>query len=339
MMARKNTRKEQPRQRVTYAPLAISRPYPRQRDPVVRMGGNCTTISHVEAFTYVTPAAGTFEVVTFSVNPALASCFPWLAQVAARYDSYRFRKLAFRYTANSGAQLSGQVTQSFNPDPTDGAPDDMFAALQYKNRSNDVIWKEQLLTVNLAESTMPNYKYKTRVGTPLGTNFDIKTYDVGNLYIATEGATPATLGRVDVEYVVDLFSPETKPPIGGLMESSSGLSQTALFGTNIVYTQQTLMPFTVTSASTITFNQRWSGIMAGYFEGDAMAGNALVPTIVGRDSTVALIDGIAEGTYNTSINNFRVNAYPGTTLSFAYGAANAVSHTHWAVATAGYQAL
>jgi len=73
--------------------------------------------------------------------------------------------------------------------------------------------------------------------TALAANQDIKTYDVGNLWVATSGGAGVVAGELYVEYDVELMTPQTGSSLGGLSKVTSGgtTSKTAIFGAAPVY--------------------------------------------------------------------------------------------------------
>lgn len=50
---------------------------------------------------YSGPLAGVFSNVSFSVNPGLSTVFPFLSQIAANYEQYRFHGLVFEFISST----------------------------------------------------------------------------------------------------------------------------------------------------------------------------------------------------------------------------------------------
>jgi hypothetical protein len=84
----------------------------------------------------------------------------------------------------------------------------------------------------LSSSLHKSKSYYIRSGT-LNANQDIKMYDVGNYFIATQGQTgTAVLGELYVEYVVDLFTPQLDSNVPSCsITGASGISIPLPFGT------------------------------------------------------------------------------------------------------------
>ena len=99
------------------APAAVGRVVSsgRSGDRVPTMGarGRSMRLSHVERFATVSPTSSVFAVTSYSLNPGLASIFPWLSDVANRFEKYKFSKISFRYVPQSAA-LAGLVTLAFD---------------------------------------------------------------------------------------------------------------------------------------------------------------------------------------------------------------------------------
>ena len=52
-------------------------------------------VTHREYIADITRNSNAFAVDTFNINSGLASTFPWLAQIAGRFESYTFERLDF----------------------------------------------------------------------------------------------------------------------------------------------------------------------------------------------------------------------------------------------------
>jgi hypothetical protein len=180
----------------------------------------------------------------------VASVFPWLSQVASRYETYKFRSIAFHYHSRAATSQVGTVGLAFDFDAQDPAPASQMTALAYHDRVADAVWKEQSLVLDLSQGDRLPTRY-TRVGLPT-TPYDLKTYDLGNLHVFTDGvAASVNLGLLEVVYSIDLFTPQIQDPVGGLTTSTTALDATHLFGTDFTPDSQAIMPFTVTSSGVI----------------------------------------------------------------------------------------
>ena len=182
-------------------------------------GANTVTITHKEYICDIfgPENAGTFSNQVFSLNPALQTTFPWLAQVAANYDEYTFGQLmfTFRSTVTDFVAQNGQVgtvilATQYNAEDTPFASKQ--DAMEYDGAVSGKCSQEIIAGVECdpAQNSGSYGKY-TRAG-PVPQGQDVKTYDLGNLNVAVSN-TPAAfsnqaLGELWVSYTVQLRKPK-----------------------------------------------------------------------------------------------------------------------------------
>jgi len=152
-----------------------------------------------------------FNNVVYSVNPGQANTFPWLSRIAQNFEKYRFEYLEFYYKREvseyATAGQSGKVIFSFDTDASDPAPTTK-QQMEDTDPHVDALPSENMTLVvptnMLHGSTDALY---VRSGA-LPANTDIKTYDVGNLNVATTGITSnVAVGELHVRYVCVLSVP------------------------------------------------------------------------------------------------------------------------------------
>jgi len=239
------------------------------RSPTINSSANCLTISHSEVFGNASfPGQATFEISSgYRVNPALSDCFPWLAGIGNHYESYKFTKLSFRYITRSNYLAVGSIGLVFDHDPIDPAPHNLLEACSYHEKSVELVSKDQTLHIDLTNDTFPR-RY-TRPG-DISSEPDLKTYDLGNLYVFGDGLTsgPSTPGLLEVTYTVVLSIPQLEHDVAGSLTNSFLLTPTSLIGSPTTITQNAnaVMPFKATDASSLTFTQDWSGTITGIFQ-------------------------------------------------------------------------
>jgi hypothetical protein len=188
----------------------------------------------------VTPAnEPNFNVVQYPVNPGQVATFPWLSTIAKNFQKYCFEYLEFYYKREvsefAANGQTGKVIYSFDTDAADPPPfgkQDMEAtdphedALPSENFSM-VVPKKMLVPI-LSDA------HFVRPGA-LPALADIKTYDVGNLNIATQftAANTAT-GELHVRYRVRLMIPILPPGgsqgSGALIAGGAALAAATPFG-------------------------------------------------------------------------------------------------------------
>jgi len=177
----------------------------------------------------------TFDVNAYAINPGQAATFPWLSRIASNYESYKFRQLRFIYSTEASSSLGGSVILAVDYDAKDPAPTDKKTAMSYRSSVRTAPWSACEHS-SLAEDLSKSKSSYVRIGAqPAGT--DIKTYDVGNLFVASQNITTpgATLGELYVEYDVLLMTPVYESaaalvPVGGTAYGTGDMADFNPFG-------------------------------------------------------------------------------------------------------------
>jgi len=284
-------------------------------NPKIKSGLHSTRISHTEVFDNVTSNGVDFDCKVYSVNPGCPQCFPWLADIAARYETYKFRSLRFDFIPQNSTSIGGSVMLAFDFNASSVPPDDAFEALSFHDRSADVIWAPSSLQLDLLQGDRLPSRY-TRVGLPSG-DFDLKNYDLGKLYLCKEG-TPIYngLGRLEVQYDIELFTPQIQDSVGGEWASVSGLDATHLFGTYSASDAQSQLPFSYLDSSHLVFDQAFAGIITCKITGTGLGSNlaaALAPS--GYATWVA--GPLVNAATTSVIGSLAVKVLKGTTIAFS----------------------
>jgi hypothetical protein len=163
------------------------------------------TVNNEEFIGAVTVAAQpAFNVVSYPVNPGQASTFPWLSLMAPQWEKYQFNMLEFYFKREvsefATAGSAGKVIFSADFDASDAPPttkqqmEDSVPHADAMPCENLVLRlpKNQMHQASLA-------KYVRSGGLP--GNADIKTYDVANLHVATQGIpSNVEIGELRVRY-------------------------------------------------------------------------------------------------------------------------------------------
>lgn len=229
----KSSSKPQPgraAQRVTKAPVAESRSLLTPR-PLVHQRHDSIRVRHRE-FLWDIIGSTEFAWDNFAVNPGVAETFPWLSQIANRYESYRFHSLRFVYEPATSTATSGTVMLACDYDASDVGPETKTVMMSYKNAVRSAPWAE-CRNESDPSDLRKSVTYYVRSGAVAST--DIKTYDVANFYIATSGQAASTaIGELYVEYDVELLTPQmnnSAPSLDLINASGAGLSTNNAFGT------------------------------------------------------------------------------------------------------------
>lgn len=165
-----------------------------------------------------------FATTQYPVNIGQKGTFPWGANVAPNYEKYEFDYLEFYYKrevseyATNGQ--SGKVMLNFDYDAADGAPTTKQQVLDTVPHVDGMPCAPMLLLpIDCGEAKRADAKY-IRTGVQPA-NTDIKTYDIGNLYVSTQGCTNTTvIGELHVRYRCRLKVPIL--PSGGAQVGQAG---------------------------------------------------------------------------------------------------------------------
>lgn len=197
-----------------------------------------------------TPASATFTILaTIALNPGMAASFPWLANEAAGWESYRFNRLRYLWVPSSSTAVPGDIILAPDYDAADAAPASEIFMSSYTNAQEANVWARFAADLDpTLMHTLAQRKF-VRVGT-LGADQDIKTYDSGNFFVASEGMDAAISGKLWVEYDVTLFNPQV-PPGGfqaeGTLTGLTGMAAATPFGSAPVVTG----PIIISAASAV----------------------------------------------------------------------------------------
>lgn len=185
--------------------------------------GDCivTHREYIQDITAFTGSPSTFQSTSFALNPGQVATFPWLSNVARNFESYRFRKLHFRYETEAPSSLGGTLVMSVDYDSTDPAPLTKQQAMAYRNAVRSAPW-EPCCHTSMREDLSKLKSMFVRPGAQPA-NTDIKLYDVGNLFVCTQNVTTASAvcGELYVEYEVELLTPiwENSFGVSGVLEA------------------------------------------------------------------------------------------------------------------------
>nr|QYF49936.1 MAG: hypothetical protein 2 [Sichuan sediment noda-like virus 6] len=209
----------QPRQKTNkpkVAPSMKSRTLnaPAARTVQIRMGkpkmtqkNGVTCIKHSEYITDIVAVNSAFTLNRFQCNPGLEGTFPWLSTIASRFEYYTFKKLTFQFRPTCSTSTNGTIYMAFDYDASDPAPVNKVAMMAYDGSVRSAPWTP--LDFYASKNNMRAFTTErfTRIA-PVGG--DVKTYDIGNFYIATGSTTVPNLlmGELYIDYEVELRTPQ-----------------------------------------------------------------------------------------------------------------------------------
>lgn len=190
--------------------------------PSFASGGATIRVRHQEYLGDVlsSATANTFDIQSYAINPGISQTFPWLSQVCeSTFQQYRLNGMVFYFKSTSGNALTstntalGQVIMCTDYDSVD-AP--FTSKQQMENTEFGVSCKPSSNMIHAIECapqlTSVSEKYVRAYGIPANT--DLRLYDMGKFYIATNGCqgTNVNLGELWVSYDVTLIKAIEQPP-------------------------------------------------------------------------------------------------------------------------------
>lgn len=167
-----------------------------------------------------------FTLQSYAINPGLDSSFPWLSDVAAAFEEYRFRGLVYEFKSMSSDAVLSSATSS--------ALGTVIMATSYNSANPVFPNKISMENYEFANSAKPSESFChpieckksltvaqgelfIRTGAPV-TGTDIRLYDIGLFQIATQGmqAASGVAGELWCTYEVELYKPKfvTPPNLG-----------------------------------------------------------------------------------------------------------------------------
>lgn len=295
-------------------------------------GSRSFTVAHTEYLADLSAVSPGFSVVSYPINPALASTFPWLASLAGNFDQYRIKRLAVRFESSAPATENGRVFLAFDYDPQDDVPNDKGSFMSYRGATSDAVW-----TSNQCMFTGPRLSrtYYTRSGQVVG---DVRLYDAGNLLVSTSGVSNGLLcGELYLDYEMELMNPQGSSACSPETYMAAELtSATPALGLNPLSNASSNNPSGVSIVSGSSFSIHTPGnyILSTYAPVTAGTPGSGTYWNLSVGSGTASVGGIGYG-WNTTVpgltQTFRIDQ---SSTDATYNISNAVSNSITTVFTA-----
>jgi len=300
---------------VKTAPVAMSRKVASYAPMEKKKSDGSRVISFKE---YVQDIAGSigFNTTSFPCNPGLSNLFAWLAGQSLFYQEYTVKNLKFRFETEKATTLSGKVMFAFLQDSSDPPPASKQEMLENLLKASGAVWEPFMLPIGMHNFPALGKSRFVRSGN-LSPNLDVKTYDIGQLIVATQGMVDTSLvGELYIEYEIEL-----RTPIQSSAQLSTSLSvdivSSASAVSNFYGTPPTNSPtgagtsysggLNVTAAlNTITFNSVGQYLVVIRMTG-VMLNTTLVPSTTG--STVGSLvtkAGFSNASANAGTSGFNL---------------------------------
>lgn len=195
---------------VTTSMRSVSAPLAQGSVITNRGAAKSVRINHKELVADLAIPATVGNFNTYEINPGLSTVFPWLSQIAQRYESYYFNSLKFHWLTAVPTTTSG--TLALVPD-YDAADDDSSITkvelFSFEDATRGPWWQNFTLTCSV-RNLRKTRQYYVRAG-DLASNLDIKTYDALQLITYSSGTEVVEgAGELWVEYDITLITPQMK---------------------------------------------------------------------------------------------------------------------------------
>lgn len=226
------------------------------------------------------PGSVNYGVNSFPINPGIPSVFPWLSNVAQNFESYQFRDLCFQYRTESPTSSAGKIILSVDWDAADAAPISKLQQFEERTKAEDAVWANFDLVCDKQDLAKFGTQRYVRNALPLPAvgAVDIKTYDVGNLFVGRQGESGTTvIGELWVCYDIELMTPNVPLVTSEKITAATAISNVQIFGSAPVQTGALIAN---ASVNTLTFP------FSGQYAVDMiLTGTTPVVTVIGGTAT------------------------------------------------------
>lgn len=212
-------------------PAAIGNVTESSRKRVTVLYDRTELVTNVLGNNTATPAVGALHI-----NPRRSAIFPWLSGQALGYETYRFKKLAFRYQPKCGTDEKGVVTIGIDYDVNDATmtSEQQLMTIPGSKQANPYVGF-QIDALAGGRSDFAKFLFLSENATT-----DV-TKNLGKLTLMTSGTTSAntvTIGELYVDYVVELSIAQSDNAgvlrgrsCGFLNQVGTGVTVANMFGT------------------------------------------------------------------------------------------------------------
>jgi len=197
----------------TYAPVSVGNSMSSLRAMITPSSNGCRVkyrelINSAVAGSSTYPTSFTLGTTVYQINPGLSSLFPWLSPQAVQYEQYRIHSMKFIFVPFVNTSVSGDIMMMADYNVLDPAPTTEQQFLDHPGAIIGSVWAP--LEFRCQPSSMHAIGPRKFVR-PCAVAGDLKTYDCGKFYIATNNTASATVGKLFVEYDVEFFTPQLVP--------------------------------------------------------------------------------------------------------------------------------
>jgi hypothetical protein len=233
-------------------------------------------IVHREPLGTVNGSNNAFVALFYNINPGLVATFPWLAQIAQSFETYKFNSLSIEFLTSASTASTGTNVIAPDYNAADTVAVSIQELEQFQDACRDVPWADIHCRINPTSLGALGPRRYIRVGA-LAPNLDVKTYDACSVTFASNNsiATNVVAGELWINYDVELDIPTsfnqgntafsgmlaaTNPSIGNLA-GTNGVSSGRL-GVTVVADVVTVTNLIPGQSYIITYNVTGSTIGA-----------------------------------------------------------------------------
>jgi hypothetical protein len=302
------------------APVAIGHARTVRPPKVVRSAKNGDIVVEHEEFVQDVNGSVGFANTAIPINPGQLQMFPWLAQMAPLYESYRFEDLEFRYQSMSSTTSTGSVMLATEYDSADSPAVTKSQLAAYRGFVRTAPWGTVTCRA-VKEDLHKRTSYFVRPGS-LGAGQDIQLYDTGFLNVATSGqANGAAVGELYVKYRVRLMTPQLL--VNGVGTSlSMRVAGTSLASAPVVTGNA---PITVTGTGdqiTLTATAPYQSLIDYSIQGTGLVAVATTGSTATINAATPVLNGASTALDVTYVVSFQ----PGQTLVLDLSATTTASY-------------
>lgn len=273
-------------------------------------GDGAVRVRHREYVADVSSPSVAYASTTYPIQPGSSVTFPWLSRIAANYESYIFRKLSFEYESQTSTSTPGTAMLAADYDASDLPPTSKAQLMSYQGAVRSPLWSPCTCVCDTADLQKFGTKRYVRTGA-VPANTDVKTYDVGNMFMATQGNTADPCGELYVDYDIELQTPQTDSIIGlGQSARLVSASPTPADPFNSAVITGTL-PLTTSVAQVLSFPSRCQVLVSLLLAGTAIN---LPTATISAGSNYTLISSLLNGTSVNGSFVYLLDMLPSGTL-------------------------
>jgi hypothetical protein len=177
--------------------------------PRIIKSGKSFRVQHRELVNSSVSGSATFAIQnSLALNPGLAATFPWLAPQAGQWEQYVVHKLSAIYTPLAPTSTAGTVTISPDYDASDPTPTSEIQLSDNYDTVEDSVWQDIVCLLDVGAMMASGPRKFVR---PCQVAGDIKTFDIGKLFVATNNGSSAAVGKLWLDYDFEFFVPQNSP--------------------------------------------------------------------------------------------------------------------------------